>query len=439
MYNYGVRKTLMEILAMLFCIMQIPIHYTSIAPYFVLMALFIAEAWAIQHAVPFYRNGLSASADRNRFVELDGLRGLLALGVFFTHALASQLLFATGHWDRPHSNFYAQMAVAPVAVFFLITGFLFWSRAQRGALGTWREFLDRRFWRLFPTYLFSWILWGFIIAVRTGFTLRVPVFNLLRSLLSILSFELIAGPPLNGYSAIIDVFWSLRVEWMFYISLLFLAFFARTARRQLVLLAIAVGIYFVLPLLLPFCRMAGFGTFGLGTLSYFDFFLVAYFSVGMLTAFIHDKFKLKWLAGSSIASLIAIALIVVVYAFVAPVTSPLEGMILGVPFLLIVHGNSFWGFLRVRPLVMLGKISYSTYLLHPIVLYIGFQLVAPALHISTLTPLAFWIFIAINGLAVVALSAFSYRFFEAPFLKGFAGMRKVTQLEQVSASVEGSS
>ncbi len=226
---------------------------------------------------------------------------------------------------------------------------------------------------------------------------------------------------------------------MFYISLLFLAFFARTARRQLVLLAIAVGIYFVLPPLLPFCRVAGIGTFGLGTLSYFDFYLVAYFSVGMLAAFIHEKVRLKWLAGSSIASLTAIALIVVVYAFLKPVASPLEGMILGIPFLLIVHGNSFWGFLRIRPLVMLGQISYSTYLLHLFVLYIGFEIVAPALHMSTLTPLAFWIFIAINGLAVVALSAFSYRFFEAPFLKGFPGKRKVTPLVQVPASADGSS
>jgi peptidoglycan/LPS O-acetylase OafA/YrhL len=423
--------------------MEIPIHYTSIAPYFVLMALFVAEAWAIQHAVPFFRSGLKASTDRNRFVELDGLRGLLALGVFFTHSLSHQLLFATGHWDLPHSSFYAQMAVAPVAMFFLITGFLFWSRAQRGTLGTWREFLDRRFWRLFPAYFFCLILIGLIVAVRTGFTLRVPVFNLLRSALSSLSFGLISGPPWNGYLDVglinANVFWTLRVEWMFYLSLLFLAFFARTARRQLVLLAIAVGIYFALPPLLPYCRVAGFGTFGLGTLSYFDFYLVAYFSAGMLAAFIHERFRLKWLAGSSVASVTAIALIVVVYAFLAPVASPLEGMILGIPFLLIVYGNSFWGFLRIRPLVMLGQISYSTYLLHPIVLYTGFTFVAPALHISTLTPLAFWIFIAINGLAVVALAAFSYRFFEAPFLKGFVGKSTAAQVDRVRASVEGSS
>jgi len=419
------------------------LNYSSIAPYFVLMALFITEAWVIQHLIPFFRSGLKAGTDRNRFVELDGLRGLLALGVFFTHSLSHQLLLSTGRWNRSHSHFYAQMAIAPVAMFFFITGFLFWLRAQKGALGVWREFLKRRFWRLFPAYIFSSILIAFIVAIRTDFTMRVSLYSFFRSVLASLSFGLIPGPPLNGFRNVglinAYVFWTLRAEWMFYISLLFLAYFARTARRQALLLLIAVGIYFALPPLLPFCRVRGFGTLGAETLSYFDFLLVSYFFVGMSAAFLYEKFRMTRLAGSSIASVAAIAAIVVVYAFLPPVPGPLEGMILGLPFLLIVHGNSFWGFLRIRPLVMLGQISYSTYLLHAIVLYIGFQFVVPGLHLSTLTPVVFWVFIAINGLVVVALSAFSYRFFEAPFLKGFAGARKTAQLDRLRAADGGSS
>jgi peptidoglycan/LPS O-acetylase OafA/YrhL len=63
-------------------------------------------------------------ADQTHVTQLDGLRGLLALGVFFAHAQSYQIMWRSGRWGKSDSTFYGQFGIAPVAVSFLITGFL---------------------------------------------------------------------------------------------------------------------------------------------------------------------------------------------------------------------------------------------------------------------------------------------------------------------------
>jgi peptidoglycan/LPS O-acetylase OafA/YrhL len=64
--------------------------------------------------------------------ELDGLRGLLATGVFFHHCAVHRAYQATGIWARPSSPFYAALGELSVVLFFLITGYLFWRRVLEG-------------------------------------------------------------------------------------------------------------------------------------------------------------------------------------------------------------------------------------------------------------------------------------------------------------------
>ncbi|WP_213805588.1 acyltransferase [Granulicella sp. dw_53] len=405
------------------------LQYTSILPYFILMALFYFEASIILRTVPFYKRALAQDlADRNHFAQLDGLRGLLAISVFFTHSETFHQMWVTGSWDLPPSKFYSQLAVGPVSMFFLITGYLFWSKAQKGTKEGLVVFFQHRLRRLFPAYLFAVLLVCIVIAFLSNFHRTVSIFSLIRGSIGLLSFNMIPGPALNNLenTSLIyaGVFWSLRVEWMFYIAYPLLALFARTWRRQLLLVLITFGLYILLPIVRG--HMHGqHGTLGLGTIQYFIFFLVAFFSFGMVAAFIKKNYRLESLANSMPATLLGIAVIVALFLFVPPTLDWVEGAVLVFPFLLVVYGNSFFGLLLTRPLILLGQVSYSTYVLHGVVLYTINHLLARTINMATISPLGFWLVTALIGTAVVCLSALSYRFFEAPFMKGY-GMKKTT-------------
>jgi peptidoglycan/LPS O-acetylase OafA/YrhL len=92
----------------------------------------------------------------------------------------------------------------------------------------------------------------------------------------------------------------------------------------------------------------------------------------------------------------------------------LESIILGLPFLILACGNDMWGLLRTKPLVFLGQISYSVYMLHCLVLgtvIIGLRQYVPR------SPVAYWGAIAILGIAVVLLATLTHRWLEAPFMR----------------------
>jgi len=225
------------------------IQFASIWPYFALMLLFGCEACLIQHLVPFYKSALRKEiSNPSRAAELDGLRGLLALGVFFTHAQTFRQWVISGNWEAPSSNFYSQLSVAPVGMFFLITGFLFWTKVQRGTLGDLKLFFGQRVMRLFPAYLFACLLIALVVAKESQFRRYVPWSDISKSALSFLSFLLIPGGLPNGFKnaqlIYANVFWSLRLEWMFYLLLPLLSLFARTRLRQLLLVAIAFSSLF---------------------------------------------------------------------------------------------------------------------------------------------------------------------------------------------------
>src|SRR5262245_31692713 len=100
----------------------------SCLPYFLLMPVLILVAHMLARWVPFYRTQLAAT-QAGRYETLDGLRGLLATGVFFCHSVVFYHYLGRDAWERPASPFYAALGEFAVALFFMITGFLFWSRA----------------------------------------------------------------------------------------------------------------------------------------------------------------------------------------------------------------------------------------------------------------------------------------------------------------------
>src|ERR1700676_3751492 len=70
-----------------------------------------------------------------RFASIDGLRGYLALFVYLSHGCLWYFYLRNGRWDVPPSRLYTHMGSSSVAIFFMITGFLIFSKlieAQNG-------------------------------------------------------------------------------------------------------------------------------------------------------------------------------------------------------------------------------------------------------------------------------------------------------------------
>jgi peptidoglycan/LPS O-acetylase OafA/YrhL len=101
-----------------------------------------------------------------RVQTIDGLRGFLALGVFFHHAAIYHQYLLTGDWALPPSRFYANLGQGGVSVFFMITGYLFWTQVlkAKGRLNLLKLYIGRTF-RIVPLYL----LLAFFVLLSVGF------------------------------------------------------------------------------------------------------------------------------------------------------------------------------------------------------------------------------------------------------------------------------
>jgi peptidoglycan/LPS O-acetylase OafA/YrhL len=405
---------------------------TSSLFYFFLMCAFILEGWALSVVLPFHRRANKRELESNRLMPLDGLRGILALSVFFTHAASYYYFELTRVWDFPPSNFYRQMAVFPVSMFFFITGYLFWSKLMRRQAFAMRRFWLGRLGRLGPAYIAACSCLFLLTAYVSGFQRHTSVGKLGLQLASWLAFW--AGHEINGVKDSkmwLGVAWTLHFEWMFYFSIPFLGWFARRRRRTLLLLGVAMGIGPVL------AKLSGSGFFAghLRPLTDYTHFFAYAFSVGILVA-ICPQNRLTRLAQGKTATLLSFAAILITLFVVPPTYGPLESAFLAMPFACVCLGNSWFGLLSSRALRFLGRISYSFYLLH----FLGLTIVLMVLRkqglLAAISPLSYWAIAAGCGMATIVVCAFSYQYLEDPFLHLGVAKRNRVAAHQTGEATE---
>jgi peptidoglycan/LPS O-acetylase OafA/YrhL len=370
------------------------IGYYSIWPSFVELAVLLACV-----ATPLFRAADSPPIPSNHRIDtLDGLRGFLALSVFFHHAAVYQQYLRYGFWDLPPDGFYSLSGQFGVSIFFMITGYLFYSQLLR-AKGSpnWKRLYVGRVFRILPLYWFAIVLVLIGVGFHTSWRLHEAPAQLARELARWSAGGVFEESPINHYDQTrqiaADVTWTLGYEWRFYLALIALAIPARWRWSGLILPPVMLGVVFI---------------HGLVGHSSRNWMCTALFLMGMSIASFRETFpdfNFKGIPGS----LLVAALFV--WTFLNPPSFPI--IILGEAFLLIACGADLFGLLRWGPARRLGNISYGIYLLQGPVLALGAS-IAIVRDLDLRSPLGHWAVTLIEATALVSLATCTHIWIERP-------------------------
>ena len=343
---------------------------------------------------------------RGRLGCLDGLRGFLALGVFFHHYVMTFNFHTEGGWNIPRLAFYNLSGHVGVILFFMVTGFLFWHKilVNDGRID-WEKLYISRFFRLVPLFWFMVLLVLAVVFIKGGFEMKDPLPKLLGHIIEWFAF--VRYPDVNGFlntsQIIAMVAWTLTYEWVFYTSLPFLAWVLIISKKR------RIFIFF----LMAFIIFLVAKSFPIKALDINTRFFV-YFLAGAVTAYIYTLENWRKYLQSTIFSVLALASFLSVFLFFQSGYESKVAILLILFFIPVAMGNSFWGFLRLRPMVLLGEISYSLYLVHGFLLYGAYTLIFPRFMSAGTSSMALAVGMCVMGVLLVAVSYLTYSLIEKP-------------------------
>ena len=364
---------------------------------------------------------------------LTGVRGWAALWVFMYHAwayaqhppLVVDLLGLSIDLTPVFS-----MGIAGVTIFFVLSGFLLatpfaqWHAGQRARPRLGRYFF-RRVMRVFPAYYVQLAVLVLIAWWSAGASPIEDAAKLIRHLLM-----LFMPPPLGVEPSINLVWWTLPIEFGFYLALPFLTFMLRPRRALWLLVgclaAMVLWRHGVVVLLADApLQLRVHASYQLpGSMDAFG--------MGMLAAVLHvNRDRLPaWLlppAGRSVLAVLGIALVVaaiywlpgrraeywsdhlIFYAWTPTLSLGVAAVLLagagGSGMLQKLFGN--------RPMVFLGLVSYGLYLWHlPVLIWLAAAPWYPSLTGGHLA----WI-LALALPPSLAIASISYLGVERPFMR----------------------
>lgn len=349
--------------------------------------------------------------DQGRYASIDGLRGYLAFFVFLHHSCIWYFYLRTGQWKVPPSNLYTHFGQSSVLFFFMITGFLFFSKLIDGRTKTidWGRLFVSRFLRLVPLYLFAIFLLFIVVAYISNGILYEPIPELLNEVIAWLGFTIPGMLNLNGidhtFVIIAGVTWPLPYEWLFYFSLPLLALTVR-----------------VIP---PFPYIA-FSIGGITGLAIWHsqispLLLIPFFG-GIMAAFLVRLDLFRQFAVRRISSFISLGCIAITVAFYPSAYELVPFFLLSAAFTLIACGNNMFGVLVSPTSRTLGEMAYSVYLLHGIALFVTFAFILGATEARRLSPITHWLLVAWITPILIFVCFVTFRLIESP------AMRSTTKL-----------
>lgn len=377
-----------------------------------------------------YESGQSLGCDvekSGRFENIDGLRAVAACLVIWLHV--SEVFSALGNqtfsWLHtvPATLDFGRMGVL---VFFLISGFLIPSSLKGERLEGLRKFTIRRFFRLYPLYWISiplsfvtmWWMFGRQMDVQTFIVNATMIQHKL------------------GYQDISGLYWTLKIELYFYV-ICALLFALRLLDKEWVIIS---AVLLILPVHAGLKLVDGKNVSFLALLAHDTAFISMMFLGALFRRLIDGRLSaIGRLILTGICLFIGIglpALFFYIYATHAQVHGDVIKLLvpyvvaLGI-FMLFVLRKVSW-----RPLSRLGEISYSLYLMHPVVFYTLYWGILQTDETSWLRQLSLPIYMAFVFAAIIGFSALTYRLIEAPMIaSGLRLSRKPTPVIQPEAAL----
>lgn len=355
-----------------------------------------------------------------RFEALDSWRGLAAIAVALYHFKATGLLYSIS---------VIRNADLAVPFFFVLSGFVithaYYDRVP-DAVGAGR-FLLRRFGRLYPLHIFVLSLFVALeclkaIAVHHGFQSSEAAFSgtndigsLVANILLLQAVVPFVDPTWNAPS------WSISVEFYTYVVFAVVFMLGKYRLHAATIVLFASGLTLICLESFPFGITK---TSGLGLVQ-----CLVGFSAGVLTYRLFRWLRAKDVRIPTVVEIAVAALMVITFHI-----HPSQTAISIVAFSVVVIVFAFQtgnvsGWLKTRPLVFLGRLSYSIYLLHFLIfapLFLMIRLLQAKLGIpltiqGDIEPLIHFGFpgatdlLALAYLAtVVAIASVTYEWIEKP-------------------------
>lgn len=362
---------------------------------------FFAIAFII--ALPCKRLFNISDAKDHQYKHLDGVRALAALSVVACH-VNQYLLTYFGIPGRALTG--DRIGIIGVQIFFTLTAFLFTKKALENKLNP-NSFYMARVRRIAPLYLVvaSITIFMCYYLSRRGYQLTVRAPNdipiPLKEAFDIFSFGFLGGMTLNFGSvnalSFIGIAWTLSYEWKFYLVLPLLY---SLYRHSLLMATVVVLSVFLL----------AFRDFYVFTNVQWPFFIIGSFSAWLIHHYPN-------LGSSKIKSIFGpLALLTFIFSIFTPNYFDYKHFFLtGSLFISILIAQP--RVLAYKPLLFLGQISYSIYLLQYLVLF-PVQLFAsmhPALIAHSVQK--FIICFSI-GIILIPAAALSYKLIELPGMEG---------------------
>lgn len=344
-----------------------------------------------------------------RISAFDGLRGFLALAVFFHHGVTYHDYISVGLWRIPPSEtFYLLVGKFGVAGFFMITGYLFWSRIINPKQKlNWYQLYIGRIFRIGPLYIVSSLIMLLIVLKDSEFKINTSYFSLAKQTIRWFSLGFLKGYDFNGStepSILLGVAWTLQFEWYFYISLPILSaiLIKRNNINSILFLALIAYLFYI--------STKTSASLFYGGLTYVE--PTALFLVGMICASAPYR-EIVAKIPQSLTSLIFGILIISAFLASNIIHSAGEIILLGSAFYLITEGCSFYGLLVSRPALRLGNISYGIYLLQNLIFSTVFS-IGWARSIALSSPFGHWAITVLCAALLIVTATAAHLWIERP-------------------------
>jgi len=273
-----------------------------------------------------------------RLRELDSLRGIACLSVLLFHYTTKfSEIFNTSVTTQLFDFKYGGLGVD---LFFIISGFVIFLTIKKNTKPL--EFVYKRFTRLYPTFWVCVFITFFLIKFSDLVMYQRSYYELMINLTMI--------PDIFGVKRVDGVYWSLLPELMFYFLMFCLLLFRKIRHIDLLcfiwLLAILLNSFRdVMPL-----RVLLNLNFGHLFIIGISFYKIKNKEAKWWThLFILASFIVSFIISESLYKHVFLLLFIVV-------------------FYMFVYGKLKW--IKLKPLIILGEISYALYLIHQFVGYI---------------------------------------------------------------------